>query len=235
MKVILLAAGRGRRFGRRTRVLPKCLIPLSRRGETLLSRYLDSFRRLRLRDVVLVVGHQKEKVLRECARKADGLPIRFVTNKDFKKGSIVSLCTASHELNDDCLIMDADVFFQTAALKRLLQKKSSAFLIDPRSNSAGEEMMVMAEGRRPLLISKQVTPGLRILGEATGFLKLRKPDAVLLGRILKKMVHDGKTDVEYEDAYNELMKDRALDVVTIRGFWTEMDFEADLRKIRARL
>src|SRR6185295_5960087 len=102
-KVILLAAGRGRRFGHRTARLPKCLIPIGPRGENLLSRYLDSFRKLGIRDVVLVIGHEKEKIVRQCMELGRGLYIKFLLNRDYKKGSIVSLERASDEMTEDCL------------------------------------------------------------------------------------------------------------------------------------
>ena len=189
MKIILLAAGVGRRFGRRTKKLPKCLIPIGRRGENLLSRALNSFLQLGLRNVVIVVGHQKEKIVRECAKKGRGLSVHFIVNSAYKKGSIVSLHAASGELGENCLIMDADVFFPTQALKRLVNSKHhSAFLIDPRSRSTGEEMMLMAPasaGERrsgPCRIAKKTDPSLKILGEATGFFKIGKEN----GNILQK-------------------------------------------------
>lgn len=234
MKVILLAAGRGKRFGRRTARLPKCLIPLGS-GKNLLSRYLDAFRKLGLRDVVIVVGHEKDQIIHECVEKGRGLSIKFLVNPEYKKGSIVSLFTAAGEMDQDLLIMDADVFFSAASLRPLLKKNRSAFLLDPRSVSSGEEMMVMAKNGRLSRISKKLAPDLRVIGEATGFFKVIKKDAKTLSGILKKMVQAGKTGVEYEDAYNRLMKNNRVFFETIRGFWTEMDFEEDRNKILKRL
>ena len=232
MRVILLAAGKGRRFGKRTKRLPKCLIPLGSGGETLLSRYLASFRALGLRDVVLVLGHKKEKIIRECVEKGRGLSVKFLVNPDYEKGSIVSLCTAAGEMDEDCLLMDADVFFRTGALKKLVRARNTSFLLDPRSKSGGEEMMVMAQGRRLVRISKKVDPKLTIVGEAVGFFKVKKEDAKRLAEILKKMVRAGKTGVEYEESYNELMKVKKVGFEIITGFWTEMDFEEDLKSLR---
>ena len=233
MKVVLLAAGRGRRFGKRTARLPKCLVPIGG-GQTLLSRYLDSFRALGLRDIVLVVGHEKEKIVRECVEKGRGLSIKFLVNPDYKKGSVVSLFTAAAELSENCLIMDADVYFRTSQLKTLLGAARSSFLVDPLSKSTGEEMMLMAAGGRLVRVSKKTAKRLKIIGEATGFLKLTGPDGAALARILEKTVRSGRTGVEYEECYNELMKKRRLGFRKIAGFWTEMDFEEDLSVIRKK-
>ena len=235
IKVILLAAGVGRRFGNRTKKLPKCLVPLGPGEPNLLQRYLAIFRRLKLKNVLIVVGHQKDKIKRECARTGKGLDIQFVSNPQFKKGSIVSLYCALKKWAGDCLIMDADVYFQPTALMPLLKSPASSFLIDPRSKSGGEEMMLMSKGDRPIKISKKTDPSLKILGEATGILKLKAADTPLLASLIKKMLLEGKTGAEYEESYTELMKTRRIGFKKISGFWSEMDFEEDLSVIRKQL
>lgn len=236
MRAIVLAAGRGKRFGRRTRILPKCLIPL-RPGMDLLSRYFDAFRRTGIRDVVVVVGHQQDKIRRACKRFGEGSRIRFVENRDYRKGSVVSLHRAGALLNADVLIMDADVFFPVEFLQKLLRAPArDAFLMDPHSRASGEEMMLQAEGGKIVSISKKTDPRFQILGEATGILKLSRPAALELRKILKDFVRRGDVWVEYEEAYRALMRRRRLKSVKVgKGFWTEMDFESDLKKIRAFL
>jgi len=237
MRVILLAAGVGRRFGRITSALPKCLISLERNGRHLLSRYLDSFRTLGLKEIVIVIGHGRQKIIQECRKKGKGLRIRFILNKDYKKGSVLSLYKASGAMNQDCLIMDADVYFPTSALKRFLDSRLKAcFLIDRSSKSTGEEMMVMAKNRRPFAISKKLTPGLKVLGESVGFLKIDRKSASELRNILKGLIEAGETNVEYEESYDRLMKKIQIGAAPIgKVFWTEMDFKKDLDKIRCHL
>lgn len=233
-RVILLAAGRGKRFGRRTTALPKCLIPLGG-GDTLLKRYFDSFRELGLREITVVVGHEHGQVRRAAKRWGKGLNVRFVYNAQYKKGSVLSLRRARSHFDRSILVMDADVYFPTEALGRLLEAPAeSAFLIDPRSRSAGEEMMVMARNGRLAEISKRVNPRLSVVGEATGIAKFGKGDARMLARILDGLHRAGRHDVEYEESFSRLMKRRDLGAVGMDGlFWTEMDFEEDLARIRA--
>lgn len=231
-RAVVLAAGVGRRFGRRTQVVPKCLMPLGR-GETLLSRYLDSFRALGVRDVVIVVGHLKEKIIAAARRAGRGLRIRFVTNPDYRLGSIVSLNAAGKFLDADTLVMDADVYFETEALEKLLDSPlGSAFLLDPHSVSNGEEMILSADRTGSLKeISKTPNARLKPAGEATGIVKLSASDARALAACLKKLVVRGRVREEYERAYTELMKSRRIGSVTVSGFWSEIDFEKDLRKV----
>ncbi|MBI3252498.1 MAG: phosphocholine cytidylyltransferase family protein [Candidatus Omnitrophica bacterium] len=231
LKVILLAAGVGRRFGEETKNLPKCLLPLPG-GGTLLGRYFRSFRELGLRDVVIVVGHKKEKIKRASIPYAKILKIRFIENKKYKKGSILSLHAAKNQLNGDCLIMDADVYFPTAALKKLIRsKKKTAFLADPRSKSTGEEMMLQSKNGKVFSISKKPDPLLKPVAEATGLFKISGKDISSLKKILDQLVRQGRTHVEYEEAYAQLLKKTQAGFETLRGFWTEVDFKDDWNKI----
>lgn len=235
MKAVLLAAGRGKRFGVKTKTLPKCLIPLDRGGTTLLKRYLDAFRQTGLRDIVIVVGHLKSLITRECKKEGQGLRIRFVENSEYRRGSVVSLYKASRYLTGGAVIMDADVYFDPSELRKLLRSSGSIFLIDGKSKSAGEEMMLMAKGGRLVHISKKVVAGLKVLGEATGFFKLSAADAGPLRKILRDFYRAGTRDVEYEETYSELMKKKKVGFVSIEGFWSEMDFTEDRAKISAHL
>jgi choline kinase len=235
---IVLAAGVGKRFGRRTKKLPKCLIPLDRQGNCLLGRYFEAFRQNNLKEVVLVVGHEKEQLIAAAARFGKGLSIRLIENARYHEGSLVSLYTARKTLSSGpCLVMDADVFFPPALLGKLFSASSpSAFLYDPRSKSAGEEMMLMGKRGRPAAISKQVDPALAILGEATGIVKWSAAHGKKLSAILAAFVRRGRTRVEYEEAYDALLKKTTIGLVPVGNvFWSEMDFEKDLKKIRSRL
>jgi choline kinase len=237
MTAIVLAAGVGKRFGRRTKKMPKSLIPLDRSGVCLLSRYFDAFRANGIGEVVLVVGHEKEQIIAAAARHGRGLSIRFVENPRYTEGSLVSLYAARAFLSaGPCLVMDADVFFPHALLAKLIRSKTSAFLYDPRSKSAGEEMMLMGRPGRPLAISKQLQPGLQVLGEATGIVRWSAAHGRRLSRILASFVRRGRTRVEYEEAYDALLKEEKTALIPVGNvFWSEMDFEADLKKIRLRL
>src|SRR5258706_104982 len=80
------------------------------------------------------------QVVAECRRlAAPSLKIRFISNKTYRKGSILSLGCALPAVKKDAIIMDADVYFPTALLAKLVTaKKGSVFLADIRAKSSGE-------------------------------------------------------------------------------------------------
>ena len=97
-------------------------------------------------------------------------------------------------------------------------------------------MMLMTNPKKPILLSKKIDPTLQILGEATGILKLEKKYAQILPRILKKFIQQKNEFVEYEESYGALMKKVTIGYETIgHFFWSEMDFEEDLEKIRTHI
>src|SRR6185295_12658144 len=124
--------------------------------------------------IIIVAGYEKEKIqsaVRDLTGQAE--PVKFVENPEYRKGSILSLWTARKEFTEDLLIMDADVLFPDELLSRLVHSKHpSAFLLDPRSGSTGEEMMLMVKGDRVLRIARKVDGRYDLLGEGVGFLKV---------------------------------------------------------------
>ncbi|SVE55356.1 uncharacterized protein METZ01_LOCUS508210 [marine metagenome] len=55
MRVIVLAAGQGKRLGTLNNGYPKCLLKIN--GETLIERLLNQFSLLKIDDITIVVGY----------------------------------------------------------------------------------------------------------------------------------------------------------------------------------
>ena len=118
MKAVILAAGIGRRLQVLTQNHPKCLLSIG--GKTLLSRYLDNLEHVGISHVTIVVGY-KEELIREAVAAWPGtLPVNFLVNEQYERGSIGSLWVARHAFDDDTVIMDADVLFHPTILERLV-------------------------------------------------------------------------------------------------------------------
>jgi len=237
-QAVLLAAGVGKRFGAATKLTPKCLLPLPD-GGTLLERYLNAFRVAGIRNVTIVVGHQRHLIQAACRHWLNGpgrtshLKVRFRVNRRYRLGSIVSLWTAKADLTGGAVILDADVHFPADLLRKLREDRSeAAFLMDPRAKSTGEEMILQAKAGRIVKISKPLDAALKPMGEATGIFKVGRKAGRKLAAILDRMVRRGVTRCEYEDAYCELMKTFSPACVPVGDvFWTEIDFPSDLAKI----
>lgn len=233
MRAILLAAGLGKRLKPFTEAHPKCLVSIA--GRTLLDRHLEELTKCEIEELVIVVGHLHEQVRAEVERVGAGrLPVRFVMNEQYRRGSVVSLWHARDAMKGGAIAMDADVLYHPDVLRRLVQAPfDSGFLMDETSEETGEEMMIGARGNRVRKIARRVGTDWDIAGETVGFFKIGDPDSEVLKATLEDFVARGELDVEYEAALDQFMQQRPCGFVKVGDLpWTEIDFDADVEKAR---
>lgn len=240
MRAILLAAGRGRRLGALAQQGPKCMVIVE--GQPLLKRTLQGLIVCGVKEIILVVGYQQEKIEAFLESEKDltsKAHIVTVENPDFTQGNILSLWCSAAYFDSDLLIMDADVYFDFALLKHLIESLlKDCFLLDSGFQHTGEEVVLMTRQGRVLDLEKieKLPTGYDLLGETVGFLKLSKENASLLKEILQEMVSAGLTGLEYEQAYRLLVQKIPIGFEEVKNlFWMEIDFEEDLAKLHTAL
>jgi choline kinase len=230
MKAVILAAGVGKRLWPVTQHRPKCLIEIG--GQTLLSRYLASLTSLGVQRADIVVGYKQDMIRAEAAANGSGVSVRFLVNEQFHRGSISSLWVARTALDDDVLIMDADVLFHREVLRRLVHSAHpNALLMDDSVKQTGEECMVVAEGGRVIALTKRMPPRYDHAGEGVGFLKVRHQDTPHVVASLRTFVDRDAWQMEYEDALIGFFSEVKVGYEVIGGLpWTEIDFPEDVAK-----
>lgn len=228
MKAIILVAGVGKRLFPITKEIPKCMIPFE--GKPLLQYSLEYLKNLKISSITLVVGYLREKIEALVGTSWKGIPVRYYESPDIHGGSLLSLWSARGELNDEVLIMDGDVFYPEAMLARLIESKhANCFLADSSSPSTGEEQVLYADKGRVFYISKKPYTKHRPIGESVGFLKLSKPVAFELKKVLEEFVDRGKKGIEHEETYPTLMERCVIGYESVNGLaWTEIDSKEDL-------
>lgn len=228
MKAIILAAGVGRRLWPITQHRPKCLIELG--GRSLIVRYLDALAGVGIKQAVIVVGYKQEMIKAAVRSGLNGVEVRYLASDQFQRGSITSLWRARHELDDDVLIMDADVLFHQRILKRLIESSwPTALLLDETVKQQTEECMAVVRGGRVVALSKRMPDRYDLAGEGVGFLKVRGADCPSLIGSLEAHMKRGELDMEYEDALCEFFEQVRVGFEKIGGLpWTEIDFPEDV-------
>ena len=117
MKALILAAGIGKRL---KTDIPKILLQIGKK--TLLERHYANLVNTNIHKIGLVVGFQNKKV-EELIKKIDKENrIRIFRNKEFRKGSVVSLVAASKffDIEEEMILMDGDVLYHKDIFKRLI-------------------------------------------------------------------------------------------------------------------
>ena len=230
MKAIILAAGVGKRLWPLTQHRPKCLIELG--GRTLLARYLDALAWVGIRQAVVVVGYKQDMIRSAVAADSRGVDVRYLVNEHYQRGSMSSLWLARTELDDDVLIMDADVLFDREILRRLVTSSwPTALLMDDTVKQTTEECMVVVRGGRVVALTKRMPERYDFVGEGVGFLKVKQADTDALIISLKGHADHGELDMEYEDALLEFFGAVRVGHEKVGGLpWIEIDFPEDVAR-----
>ena len=230
MKAIILAAGVGKRLGTVAKGRPKCLVEVG--GQSLLSRHLDNLSSLGILQVVIVVGYELQQIRQAVASSSFSGNVQFVVNEQFTRGSITSLWEARHEIDEDVVIMDADVLYHPDILRRLVESSFlNALLVDETVSQQTEECMVAVQRERVIKLSKRLPSQYDFIGEGVGFLKVGKADGATLLQSVEEPIKAGLLDMEYEDALQDFFEKAVVSYERIGGLpWVEIDFPEDIER-----
>jgi choline kinase len=172
------------------------------------------------------VGHNKEKVAKECDRLAQKYDITFsvVENQDYNKTNTgVSTYLAVQKLkNKDFLIINGDNVFDEKIIENLLKSKSTAVIIDNYKQLNKESFKISIEGSTIKDMGKQIDIE-SSSGEFIGISKVASADVELFGQILSKLTQEDPQQY-YDIAYVNLSRKSKVDFVYTNGLkWTEID------------
>lgn len=120
MQAIILAAGMGKRLKELTSNATKCMVEVN--GVTMIERALSQLDALNLERIVLVVGYEGKKLMEYIGTLDIKTPVQYVDNDVYyKTNNIYSLYLAKdYLLQDDTLLLESDIIFESAILERLL-------------------------------------------------------------------------------------------------------------------
>ncbi len=129
-RAVILAAGMGSRLQSLTEGMPKCLVEIG--GAPLLVRTLDGLAEQGLDEAVIVIGHGGDAIRHRIGESYAGLAIHYVEAPDFAStNNIRSLWDARHYLNQDVLLLEADVVFDADVVGALLEVPGSSAAVAP--------------------------------------------------------------------------------------------------------
>lgn len=224
---VILAAGKGLRLNGACGGVPKCLLQIG--GRSLIERQLDCIRRLGIRNIVVVVGFQSGRVAGAC-----GAGIHFVENPIFDRtNSLYSLWLARNELGGGFVVMNSDVLFHPALLRRLLESDyDDALLVSLQERNmpplGEEEMKAKVQGDLLVEISKSM-PAAEAHGENVGVARFGFEGSRLFVELMNRVIHSGGGRQEWVPrVFQEFVAHRPLNVVSTVGYpWIEVDFPED--------
>jgi choline kinase len=238
MKVLLLAAGVGRRLGDSILPVPKALL---RFGEkTLLQRHIEILNSFSITDITIIVGHLAEAIGEEITRLGVGDSVRTVANPRYREGSVVSLWTGRDVLTsgEPVVLMDADVLYDARLMAQLLTgAPENCFLLDRGIAPGDEPVKLCIRDGEIVDFHKRPQVDHDWHGESVGFFRLTPPIAAELAARADAYVRDGRTQFEYEEPMRDMVlaaTPSTFGFAEITGLpWTEIDFAEDVRRAQS--
>lgn len=131
MQALILAAGFGKRLQPITNTIPKSLVEVN--GTPLLVNALDHLSGRTIDEVVIVVGHKKEKIMDRIGHMYQGMKITYVENPDYDRtNNIYSFYLARNYIHDDVIMLECDLFYQRELIDKIVDTTADCnILVSP--------------------------------------------------------------------------------------------------------
>jgi len=225
-QAVILAAGQGKRLLPLTQEIPKALLPVDlETNTTILNFQVSTLQSLGISDIVVVVGHGRDRVF-----SALGDQVSYVENPLYlNTNSIYSFALAMDGLGDDVLILNGDVLFHPEVIQRLMSAQHHAVLaVDTEAVLDEETMKVRLNGEKVVEISKVLDPS-RAHAENLGVVRFKGEGLRVLKEIVAEMVERGEVNRWIPAAFQEMLPITEVYALDVAGLpWIEIDFAEDL-------
>ncbi len=228
MKAILLAAGRGTRISRMVKEIPKSTLPIN--GIPLIKLTVDMLQSRGI-ETVVCVGYQ-QNTIRDALKDYDVTyyfnPFYDVTN------SIASLWFARQELEGECLILNADVFFSGTILKMIIEDQHQAvMLVDKSRRKTGDYFFSTTDNGCIRKYGKDLPLQYRSC-EYVGISKISSEFMPVFLNRLDQLIGASRHDMWWENTLYSFTNENEYQIYTkdVEGlFWSEIDYFDDYERI----
>jgi len=224
MKALILAAGMGKRLMPLTQDTPKCLLKVG--GKTIIEHQFDALYKNNIKDIVIVIGHQGEKIKRLIGDKA-----RYIENNDFATtNSSYSLWLAREEMKDGFIYVNSDLIFHWKILQDLINSKSeNAIVTDNRVKIDSDMQKIKLDGSQIVIMGKEI-PVDEAQGEAVGPVKINQTGAKKVLERIENLINQNKKNYWAYSVFSDCAQEIGLKKVDCQEPWVEIDYLKDIEK-----
>lgn len=235
MKLLILAAGSGKRLNPFTNVLPKILLPFSD-GRSLLDSLVDNSTHSGIfEEIVIVIGYGSDLIEEKIKSAYGNRRIRTVMNPEYGDSSpIFSIKVAWESIkDDDFVIINGDTYYGRSIFEKVdyAGKDILALLVSSPVNPCKDVVSVRLDRSRFLKkIKKETLSDNNFI--SAGFLIVKGPEKrSLFGQAVDRLFNN--RDLMWHDLLNKMVSEgQRVDTITVdKGEWHEMDTPEDYRLI----
>ncbi len=240
MKAIFIAAGQGSRMNELTLNIPKPLIEVN--GRSILERQISLLKKFNIDEIVIITGPHPEKYKFEN--------ILYIDDKYFQNhDQLGSLAAGISEINDDVLIIFADIIFDELILEQILKNHSDITIAvdmdwskyNIRNDNPiddADKVSISDETVKRIFKHKVNDDDKYSIGEFIGLMKLNHNGAQIFREIFLDLekthhgeFHDAEsfTQAKLVDFLQEIIQHNIkIHPELVNGKWCEIDTPQDL-------
>ena len=232
MKAFILAAGVSRRLYPHTYNTPKCLLEVG--GKPIINYQLEALLDLGVKDISIVIGYHREILIRHLTNTFPTLNFNFIINHHyFETNTAYSVYIGKKVLNENHILMNADVVYPKGLLNKLIDTKHKTALAVDIKSCGREEVKVIDGGSDKIVAIGKELIETQCLGEFIGVAKLSKDFCNLFSNSLEDLIDSGGVNDYFEAAIQPILKKIDIYYVDVSEFpCMEIDFIEDLEKAR---
>lgn len=238
VKALILAAGTGTRLRPLTDDRPKCMVEVS--GKPMLLRCLAQLERSGIKKASIVVGYLEHVIRDAVGERFGSLEIEYVSNPDFATtNNLYSLFLAKPVIDDDILLIEADLLFDDALFSSLMKTADDNVAVVDQYGPGMDGTVVIARPGTDVaarFVLKRDQPKDFDYAPALKTVNVYKLSrAFMLDGFFPeaaRWVSESRTDQYYEAVIAALVdKGRPLSVFRMNGLrWSEVDDTDDLAR-----
>lgn len=240
MKIIVIAAGSGKRLGESTKDLPKYLVKVN--DKTIMDHQLNIFKKINYEKLIIIIGPYKEKFT--------SIEVNYVEDKNYPQHDILgSLMAARDHIKGEVLIVYSDIIFDHSILSKIIESKDDIGIaidmnwedtyVGRTDHPKTEAENVSLDNAKILEIRKNISSKKQV-GEFLGIVKLSATGSKIF---VEKFLELEKSHVgpfhdapSFKKAYLTDMIQELVDSgikvspILVSGKWCEIDTKQDLER-----
>ena len=237
MKGLILSAGMGTRLDPLTRTCPKCMVHVA--GRPMMEYQLDALRKAGVVECTIVVGYMADAIRDYFGASYQGLNLSYVENTVYAEtNNLYSFWLARAELDDDTLLLEADLVFDTQLVSQLVSMDESNVAVVDRYQPSMDGTVILASGDFAESMVLKSDQGrwfdYRTALKTVNIYRLSKE--TLANVILPEMeafLNDGRTGQYYEAVFASLIASGRMEMAVLNTGnkkWAEIDTLDDLKE-----
>jgi L-glutamine-phosphate cytidylyltransferase len=235
VRVIILAAGQGKRLLPLTADLPKALLDIA--GKPLLQWQIEAFAACGVKDFTIVVGYASALMENMIATLARKLNVKAATifNPFYAVADNLASCWLARDcMREPFIQVNGDNVFRTDLVQKLLKSEAEIGVAARAKQSYdSDDMKVIFDGQQIRAVGKTLPLDL-VNGEAVGFYRFGPKGAAAYVAELELQMRDAAALKRwFPSVIDALASKMRVDPIRVDGSaWCEVDFPEDLQSAR---